>query len=231
MTGTIALRRLAPWAFLGRLGVAAVELVMAAVILSGSVVVGHALKDWRAWYWDPATTHPWAPTVAPSATPVPTAAAAVTPAVHVVQLSLPTPAPACRPSSGEQMLALVDPVGQGADCVWLAYRSDGTHLIVGASGSAPTDLGIVGSPQGGASVRTFDPNGSPSRVIVVMTDARLGPGPVLVFTLRDRHPVILLRTIGTVRIEMDAAGWPRLTVSGGDGTKTYFWDGGRYTAG
>ncbi len=84
MTSTIALVRLVPWVFLGRLGAAVAEIAVAAVIVSGSVVVGHALRDWRAWYGDPAVTHPWAPTVAPSAT---TAAA-----------TTPSPAPAATPS-------------------------------------------------------------------------------------------------------------------------------------
>ena len=64
-----------------------------------------------------------------------------------------------------------------------------------------------------------------------MTDPRLGAAPVLVFTWRDRHPVPLLRTTGSVKVETDAAGWPRVTVTASDGTRTYFWDGRGYTLG
>ena len=55
--------------FSGRLAIAFVELVLAAIVLSGSVVLGHELKSWREWYYDPATEHPWAPTPRPSPAP------------------------------------------------------------------------------------------------------------------------------------------------------------------
>ena len=55
--------------FSGRLAIAFVEVVLAATVLSGSIVLGHELKDWRGWYYDPATEHPWAPT--PKPTPAP----------------------------------------------------------------------------------------------------------------------------------------------------------------
>jgi hypothetical protein len=58
-----------PTAFVGRLLQASVEIVLAAVVLSGSIVVGHDLKEWREWYADPGTAHPWAPTPAPNAEP------------------------------------------------------------------------------------------------------------------------------------------------------------------
>ncbi len=61
--------RVLPLPFLGRLATAFVEIALAAVILSGSVVVGHHLKAWRDWYAAPGITHPWAPTPAPSAAP------------------------------------------------------------------------------------------------------------------------------------------------------------------
>lgn len=66
MTGTITFVRLLPWRLAGRLATAFAEILLAAVVVSGSVVVGHQLREWRAWYWDPATTHPWAPTPAPT---------------------------------------------------------------------------------------------------------------------------------------------------------------------
>lgn len=69
MTGTIGFVRLLPWRLAGRLATAVVKALLVASVLSGSVVVGHQLRGWRAWYWDPATTHPWAPTPLPTSTP------------------------------------------------------------------------------------------------------------------------------------------------------------------
>ena len=51
-----------------RLLIAFLEIALAVTVLSGSIVLGHELKDWRAWYYDPATEHPWAPT--PKPTPI-----------------------------------------------------------------------------------------------------------------------------------------------------------------
>ena len=65
------LGRLVPWAFAGRLTTALVEIVLAAVLLSTSVVVGHELRDWRTWYAD--VNHPWAPTTRPAMSPPPEA--------------------------------------------------------------------------------------------------------------------------------------------------------------
>ena len=70
MSTLVTLVRAFPWAFFGRLGTAFVEIVIAAVILSTSIVMGHELRDWRTYYGDMNTTHPWAPTPAPSASPV-----------------------------------------------------------------------------------------------------------------------------------------------------------------
>ena len=64
----IALVRALPWAFCGRLATAFVEIALAAVILSTSIVMGHELRDWLTFYAD--TTHPWAPTHAPMVSPV-----------------------------------------------------------------------------------------------------------------------------------------------------------------
>lgn len=70
MSNIVTLVRALPWAFFGRLTTAFVEIVLAVVVLSTSVVVGHELRDWRTWYADTGTAHPWAPTRAPSASPV-----------------------------------------------------------------------------------------------------------------------------------------------------------------
>ena len=68
MANALALTRLLPLPFFGRLTLAFLEIVIAGLILSGSVVVGHWLAEWHAWYGDPATEHPWAPS--PKPTPV-----------------------------------------------------------------------------------------------------------------------------------------------------------------
>lgn len=65
MTAVTSLAR-PPLAFLGRCAVALVEIVLAALILSGAVVAGHDLREFRAWYGDPNLIHYWAPTPAPS---------------------------------------------------------------------------------------------------------------------------------------------------------------------
>jgi len=69
MANALALTRLLPLPFFGRLARAFVEIVIAGLILSGSVVVGHWLAEWHAWYGDPATEHPWAPTPPPRPVP------------------------------------------------------------------------------------------------------------------------------------------------------------------
>jgi len=60
----VVLHRALP--FTGRLGIAFTEIVLAAAVLIGSVILGHDLKEWRDWFWDQETTHPWAPTPRPS---------------------------------------------------------------------------------------------------------------------------------------------------------------------
>jgi hypothetical protein len=62
--------RLLPWAFIRRLSMAFVEIALAFVILSTSIVLGHELRDWRTWYSDTGTTRPWAPTHTPGVSPV-----------------------------------------------------------------------------------------------------------------------------------------------------------------
>ena len=70
MASVIALVRTVPWAFFGRLSMAFVEIALAAVILSTSIVLGHEMRDWRTWYSDANTAHPWAPTRTPIVSPV-----------------------------------------------------------------------------------------------------------------------------------------------------------------
>ena len=67
MTYVIAIVRALPWAFFGRLSMAFVEITLAAVILSTSIVMGHELRDWRTFYAD--ANKPWAPTHAPIVSP------------------------------------------------------------------------------------------------------------------------------------------------------------------
>ena len=69
MSNVVALVGALPWGFFSRVTTAFVEVALAAVLLSASVVVGHELRDWRGWYAD--HTHLWAPTQRPTATPVP----------------------------------------------------------------------------------------------------------------------------------------------------------------
>jgi hypothetical protein len=64
----ITLVRALPWAFAGRLSMAFVEIALAGVILSTSIVMGHELRDWRTFYAD--ASKPWAPTHAPTASPM-----------------------------------------------------------------------------------------------------------------------------------------------------------------
>ena len=68
MTFLIARVRALPWAFCGRLATAFVEIALAAIILSTSIVMGHELRDWRTFYQG--ATKPWAPTHAPMVSPV-----------------------------------------------------------------------------------------------------------------------------------------------------------------
>ena len=68
MTFLIARVLALPWAFFGRLATAFVEIVIAGVILSTSIVMGHELRDWRTFY--AGANKPWAPTHAPIVSPV-----------------------------------------------------------------------------------------------------------------------------------------------------------------
>jgi len=66
----IALVRAFPWAFFGRLSMAFIEIALTVVILSTSIVLGHEMRDWRTWYSNSNTAHPWAPTRPPMVGPV-----------------------------------------------------------------------------------------------------------------------------------------------------------------
>ena len=68
MSTLVTLVRALPWAFFGRLTTAFVEIVIAAVILSTSIVMGHELRDWRTFY--AGANKPWAPTHAPLVSPI-----------------------------------------------------------------------------------------------------------------------------------------------------------------
>jgi hypothetical protein len=68
MTTALALVRLLPTALAGRLAIAFVEIAVALTILSGAVIVGHDLAEWRTWW--AGVDHPWAPTPAPTIVPV-----------------------------------------------------------------------------------------------------------------------------------------------------------------
>lgn len=69
MSSVVALLGALPWPWFGRLATALVEIVLAAVLLSSSVVAGHELRDWRTWYAD--ANHPWAPTARPTVSAAP----------------------------------------------------------------------------------------------------------------------------------------------------------------
>lgn len=68
MSTVVRLVRALPWAFCGRLAMAFVEITLAAIILSTSIVMGHELRDWRTFY--AGANKPWAPTHAPLVSPI-----------------------------------------------------------------------------------------------------------------------------------------------------------------
>src|SRR5207249_10874459 len=80
---------------MGRLAIAFTEITLAVFVVCSSVVVGHQLKAWREWFYDPETTHPWAPTPKPSPSEVARTqtsaapAAATASAVSMVVLATP----------------------------------------------------------------------------------------------------------------------------------------------
>lgn len=68
MASLIALVRAFPWAFFSRLSMAFLEIALAVMVLSTSIVLGQELRDWRTFYGD--AQHPWAPTHAPMVSPI-----------------------------------------------------------------------------------------------------------------------------------------------------------------
>ena len=224
MTIVAPLVRLLPLAFLGRLGVAFVEITLAALVISTSVVVGHDLKQWRAWYWDPSTLRPWMPT--PSPTPIASAA----PVPVVIHVAVPvtampaTPAPACGVSSGDEELVFARSGLSGAECVWLDHLDDGTHLRVAVNGFAVRDLGVVAPPSGGVSVRVYAPAAWQEPVVVVVA-----PESVLVFSWQGRGIIEFLRAGGDhIGLASDTGGWPRVNVMQPGGMRSYRWNGASF---
>jgi hypothetical protein len=55
MRATVVVEQATPFA--GRLATAFIEVVLAAAVIVGAIVVGHDLREWRDWYKD--AYHPW----------------------------------------------------------------------------------------------------------------------------------------------------------------------------
>ena len=243
MTYALTLVRLLPLPFAGRLAIAFTEIAIAAVLVSGSVVLGHDLKDWRSWYADPATNHPWAPTpkpsaiasgatqvvVAPRTVATPQVAAASQIGVSArVAVPLATPAPACETSSGELQLVFVRPVTLGADCVWLQQLSDGTHLLVQATSFTRTDLGVVAMPHATPAVRVFAPRPvwrcaairgpSPLSTTLRPDPAHLPPSFTPALLRDDSDPVVPMARRSEVR--RSVVGTPELVILRGTVTSS-----------
>src|SRR5437879_2207409 len=75
---------------MGRLLLAFTEIALAVFVVSSSVVVGHELKAWRAWYWDPETVRPWEPTPQPSPSAIAAPSPQATPAVAAAAVTTTT---------------------------------------------------------------------------------------------------------------------------------------------
>ena len=231
MTRLVALVRLLPLAFLGRLGIAFVEIVLASVVLSGSVVLGHDLRAWRAWYWDPSTLRYWNPTPSPTVTQP--AAAAPQPMPIAVSSSVPTlapaPAPVCVTDQGS-MLVFSRPWPSGVDCVWLSRSTDGWHVDVATSGTR-TDLGMIS-----LSIPRFDvyaPTSAADPICVVVGDVGSQWANGMVFALQRRGPLLLLSTGGrSLSVHAGSDGWPWVQAvrsdSGVDRMHQYYWSGTGY---
>jgi hypothetical protein len=226
MTHALALVRLLPWPFLGRLSVALCEITAATVVLCGSVVVGHFLAEWRAWYGDPATGHSWAPSAKPSAAAAVVAMPAVAiPVGNTLRSTL------CRPSTGER-LVLEHPAGNGAsDCVKTVSRTDGTHLVIETYTGAVGDFGVIAMPSAAPAMHLFAPSAWSSPVLVMTGAPTANAGLVIVLSWQGRAPIELFRGTGqNVDIATDASGWPRITLRSMDAlghstTATYAWSG------
>jgi len=231
VTYVAPLVRLLPLAFMGRLGIAFVEIVLATLVISTAVVVGHDLKAWRAWYWDPSTLRYWQPTPAPTEarSPIPVATLTIGTVPSVVYRQA-TPPPACRASTGSEQLAFARSGPSGAECVWATQQRDGTHLVVAMNGYADRDLGVVAAPQGTPAVHVYAPQ-SWTEPVLVVTNA--DTTSVLVFSWQSRGLVELLRGGGDrVDLASDVGGWPRITIfareNGALRAQIYRWNGASF---
>jgi hypothetical protein len=235
----LALLRLLPWAFFGRLAIAFTEITLSVFVVSSSVVVGHQLKVWREWFYDPATTHPWAPTPKPSLSDVVARPAAVTlvpvsaPAPPAVWFSSAAIGPAtCPVSVPREQILFINKVGVGADCVRIVPREDGPHLVVDTYPNDTTDFGIIATSDQASTVKVFAPTTWPDPVLVIRTTWAGNVGSAIVLTWRSRSPTRLLGVFGQkVDVSTGNGGWPRLMVTTIDGTRQmYVWSGGAFSA-
>jgi hypothetical protein len=223
--------RLLPLAFMGRLGIAFVEIVLATLVISTSVVVGHDLKAWRAWYWDPSTIHPWLPTSTPTnviaALPQ---VATVAVATSSVATRVPTPPPPCGAAASGAQLVFVRPAQAGRDCVWFTHEAAGWHVVVDTRGTV-TDIGVISlaAPQ----FDVYSPSAAAAPILVVSGTAGADAANVVVFTWQTRGMVELFRAGGRrLDVHADSEGWPRIEVTRAEGTslraRLYVWDGKTY---
>jgi len=238
----IALLGLLPWPFIGRLGIAFTEITLSVVVLASSVIVGHELKAWRDWFWDPVTTHPWAPTPRPSSgdvvtrpteTPAPTPMPIPLGAASALGLpgavALPTN---CRPLRANEQLVFTNAVVSGADCVRTSIREDGVHLIVDTYPAMSSDFGVVAVADEVPTLKVFAPVNWPNPVLVIRGTRAGNVGSALVLTWQARSPTQLLGVSGQkIDVSTDGGGWPRLMVtpSDGAGRRMYIWTGSAYS--
>ena len=236
----VGLVRLLPWPFFGRVAIAFTEITLSVVVVCSSIVVGHQLKAWRTWYYDPATVHPWAPTPKPSpaelaarpgvSDPAAAAPAAATPAVWVSPTSI--GGATCPRSSPNEQLVFINKVGSGADCVRVVPRDDGPHLIVDTYPNDMTDLGIIAPSNQASTVKVFAPTTWSDPVLVIRSTWAGNVGSAVVVTWQSRSPTRLLGVFGEkVDVSMGSGGWPRLTVTAIDGSRRiYIWTGRAFSA-
>jgi len=248
----VALVRLLPLALMGRLAIAFTEITLSVFVVSSSVVVGHQLKAWREWFYDPETTHPWAPTPKPSPSEVARTqtgaapAAATASAVSMVVLATPGVAvpvagalavggygAACRPAAGNEQLVFINKVAAGADCVRMVNAPDGVHLIVETYLASTTDFGVIAPVDEMPNVRVYAPTTWPSPVLVIRGNPTPSASAALVLTWQSRSPLKLLGVSGQkVDLSTDNSGWPRLMVTSPDGRsrQMYVWTGNAFSA-
>ena len=235
MSYAVGLVRLLPWAFFGRLAIAFTEITLSVAVVSGSFVVGHELKLWREWFWDPATSHPWAPTARPSPTalialPADAPLAGAAPAA----VSLPAaidPAMTCRPLAKDEQLLFINQLALGTDCVRTTRRDDGLHLVVETYPGTAADLGVIAASNESPEVRLFVPTTWSSPVLVIRSKWAGNVGSAVVMTWRSREPTRLLDVLGQkVDLGTGMGGWPRLVVTTIDGTRRmYIWTGSAFS--